>query len=261
MFRFTSLFAMICLFATTACGQTTQTSNTASFDHKPIVHRFERDFTETDRIKMAQDTDAALSTIIKRIAAHLRSEAAKEDATADRIQARGALLDALDHRDQAVKLRNASDDFVAEWERSFKGQIPAMVYTSIQLERETPELYTPMSDFLRDWYHTVKELIGEQACVTLHFDDIQVINEGTPVVLRLKKWMADQVPTSQVYEQYFDPWAGCVAYWLVWAGCEAVTYGAGIVLVCSPIAMMAENFVFYQVAPHYSDRVYQYVYR
>lgn len=252
MKSFLLILAMISGFAQ---AQTSQ----LIFNHKPIVDRFEKDM--DNRLRMAQDADVALGKIVVLASEILKAEADKADERADRLQRRGRLWDAMHEREKAIKLRNAGEDFELEWRQDYKGLIPSLVaLSSGYFSRETPELYTPMSTWLRDWYHTIKDLLGERLCVTLHLDDLQVINEGTPVVLRLKS-MGDIVPTESVYGQYFNPWTACVSYWLVYIGCEVACAGMDISLVCSPIAMIAEETVFKFVAPRWSDRFYARIYQ
>ncbi len=232
----------------------TAQAETFTFNHRPITERLEREM--TDRLKMAQNADAALSKMIARASEALAEEANKLHNKADRLQARGALWDAMALREQAIILTNAAEDFTTEWLLDYKGFIPRLV----TLERETPELYTPMSTWLRDWYHTIKDLLGERVTTTLHLDDLQVINEGTPVILRFKS-MGDTVPTASVFEQYWNPWTSCIAFWLTYIGCEAACWGMDIALLCSPIAMIAEETVYRYIAPRWSDKFYERIYK
>lgn len=230
-----------------------------SFNSKPIVERFEKDF--GDRYKMAQDADAALTKLIARAVEAINAEADKNDRKANKLQARGALWDAMQYRERATHLRTRGERLQTDWTEDYQGFIPKLVaLQSVPLGRETPELFTPMSMWLRDWYHEMKDLLGELVMTSLHLDDLQVFNEGTVVVLRLDK-MGDSVPTQSVYKQYFCPWTGAVSYWLAYIGCEVAAIGLDIGLLCGPIAMLAEETMYRYIAPRWSDKVYARIYQ
>lgn len=257
MFRLLLLIAM-----TVGCAQAQsepQRNETKRplFSSGPIVNRFERDM--DSRIRMAEDADAALGNWIKHAKETLTDEADKLDRKADKLQSRGALVDALTIREKATKIREMGQDFQDEWLADYKGFIPKAVGLG-PLGRETPELYQPMFEWLREWYHALKDVLDEKILVALHIDDLQVFNEGTPVVLRLKS-MGDNLPGTEVYAAYFNPWTAMVAYWLVYAGCEAACWGLDISLLCSPIAMAAEEMVFRVIAPRWSDKFYVRIYQ
>lgn len=231
-----------------------------SFNHRPVIERFERDL--DNRLAMATDADAALNKLIARAVEALNDEANKNDAKADRLQRRGALWDAMAYRERASDLRAKGEKFATEWQYDYKGFLPKMVglLGDGPLGRETPELFTPMSMWLRDWYHTMKSMLGEFVMVSLHLDDLQVFNEGSVVVLRLSK-MGTEIPTEAMYKLYFCPWTGAVAYWLTYIGCEAAAMGLDVSLLCGPIAMIAEETVYRYIAPKWSPRFYARMYQ
>lgn len=208
---------------------------------------------------MAEDADAALNQWIKHAKGTLLDAADKLDAKADKIQSRGALWDAMSLRESASKLRAMGQDMSAEWEADYKGLIPRSVALG-PFGRETPELYTPMFTWLRDWYHALKDSLDEKILVALHLDDLQVFNEGTPVVLRLKQ-MGNDIPSAAVYASYFITWSAMVSFWLVYATCEAACWGLDISLLCSPISMAAEETVYRLIAPRWSDKFYARIYQ
>lgn len=255
---------LILAMTLSACDSAHSQSNASSFsfDHKPIMESVSKDFKEGDRLRMANDADKALEKMLMTAVAAFKDKAAALQFDADRLQRRGALSDAETLRDNALRYENAADDLTSDWNTKFKGEIPRITLLAMSMQgHETPELYTPMSDWLRNWYHQMKDLLGPTVCAMLHLDDIQTMNEGTPVVLRLKKYMVDQVPSDTVYELYFDPWTSCVAYWLVYAGCEAATMATGTFFMCSLPATLARDIVYKYIAPKYSDKIYARLYQ
>jgi len=149
------------------CAKTNaEAQRSFAFNHRPIVDRFERDM--DDRGRMAADADAALGKLIARATEAIGDEADKNDRKADKLQRRGALLDAMTYRERAAHLRNRGEDLKSEWDETYKGLIPKLVAIAAKdpLGRETPELFTPMSTWLRDWYHEMKDLLGEFVMVS-----------------------------------------------------------------------------------------------
>lgn len=205
------------------------------YDHKPEVHRIDTDLQNPDRLRLAQRADLAIGGIVGRIAGALDDHGYGADASAIR----------------------------QEWAGKFQGYLPTIIRQGYLEGRaqDVPELYTPMSLWLRDWYHRTLDLLGPTVCQALHIDDIQILNEGTPVVLRIQSVIGPVVPSSQVYEAYFDQWCGVVAYWSVFVGCEAVFWGSDITLICTPAAMIAERVVLKRIAPRWSDRVWARLYQ
>lgn len=228
------------------------------YDSKGVTSRLESHM--LSRTKLAQDADEALGYWIKNANEVLLKEADKLDYKAERLQARGQLSDAFTVRELAAKYRTMGVDFSAEWQAEYKGFITRQVMLAQAYGRECPELYAPMQEWLREWYGALRLIVDEKILVALHLDDLQVFNEGTPVVLRLKK-MGDNIPTSAIYSDYFLPWTSMVSYWLTYAGCEAACWGLDVSLLCGPIAMAAEELVFRIIAPRWSDRFYEIVYK
>jgi hypothetical protein len=234
----------------------------AVYDHGPVVDAMRQEFEAANRLDLARKTDKAMDAALTTAIWKMRQEADLADSGADRAQRRGALMDAYSMRERAGQLRALADDVEAEWQGQFAGAVVQMVQIleAAGPMADVPELYEPMSQWLRLRLQQIEDLLGTQIYVMLHLDDLQTMNEGTPVVLRLRKYMGDKIPTAEIYEQYFCPWSGVVAYWLVWGGCTAATWGAGWAVICTPAAMIAERLVLTRVAPRWTNKVWARVY-
>ncbi len=180
-----------------------------------------------DRVELAVKADRSLAAMVKLAAWE---------------------LDKKGHKAEADQLRK-------EWS-PFAGYLPKIAKIAEaggDAAREVPELYAPLSVKLAQWYNLISAALGPELTSALHLDDLQVLNFGTVVVLRLDK-MADNVVDSDGYEIYWDPWCGVLAYWGTWIGCEIGTMSTGWFVICTPLAMLAENVTVNFVAPRFSDR-------
>jgi len=235
----------------------------AAFDEKPAVESLRRDFENGNRIDLARRTDAAMDAALTLAIGTLREEAGKLDDEADRYQRRGALADAYTLRSKAGEMRALAEDVEAEWRGTYAGLVVqiAQILEAAGPAQDVPELYEPMSQWLRLRLNQIEAAIGTQLYNVLHLDDLQTINEGTPFALRLKKYMGENVPTMATYALYFDPWAGVIAYWTTWGVCVAATWGGGVAFICTPAAMLAEKVVRDNLAPRWDDRIYARLYQ
>lgn len=235
----------------------------AAFDEKPAVESMRKEFESGNRLDLARRTDQALDNGLSTAVRSLREEAARLNEEADRYQRRGALSDAYTRRSTAGEMLALAEDVETEWRGNFAGALVQMVQIleAAGPAQDVPELYEPMSRWLRLRLSQIEAAIGTQLYNVLHLDDLQTINEGTPVVLRLKKYMGDQIPTVELYALYFDPWAGVVAYWSVWGVCTAATWGGGWSVICTPAAMMAEKVMRDNIAPRWDHKIWARLYK
>lgn len=197
------------------------------WDYHPEVKRIRTELRHNDKPALAARTDRALDNMIQTSVIELRK--------------RG-------HQAEAERIAR-------EW-KPFKGR----VFRIVMAKGEVPEDYAPLFDWLSDWYHTMRATLGIQVCTMLHFDDIQVLNWGTPVVFDMTSVIGDAAPDAQRYELYFDPWCGVIAYWSVWGACTAATWGGGWFVICTPAAMLAEDVTVKFIAPAFAERAWEYFY-
>jgi hypothetical protein len=209
-------------------------SATASTDYLRVRKKFAAELRLADRLSIARRADLALDNLIKLAAWELKRKG---------------------HSDE-------SEALLTEWYQSFKGVIPTIV---VNLDNgnmalaDVPEIYAPMSEWLAEWGYTLKATLGPEAFEFLHLDDIQIINWGTPVVLRLSM-VGDAAVDFVTYDANFNPWCGVVAYWSAFGTCMAITLATGWVYACTPLGMGAEYITSTFIAPIYSYRVWESVY-
>ncbi len=225
-------------------GHDATTSKTETFDHKPMQAEVTRRLEMGDTRALATESFDAMFAV-----------AAKE------------LVKAGYQRE--------ADQLNAEWKDLYRGQM-------LGLDGDVGD-HTPLSQWVEDWYKKLEDLLGVQLMELLHLRDIWVLNYTVPVVFHAQAataWCTEQLAKypqdtcEDEYRRHFagtrwekgpDPlatavlhhgFAGVVTYWVVWAACEAATYGSGYGLVCSPAGDLAEIAVEKWVAPKVSDKLY-----
>lgn len=109
------------------------------------------------------------------------------------------------------------------------------------------------SVFLTNLYHLLQTTLGDKVLQATHLDDIWELNYTVPVTFHPTNQEWDMVE----YRKHFTVFAGLVSYWVSFVACEAISYGAGIILVCEPIGSMIEKVMQFYIAPPISDKVYK----
>jgi len=174
------------------------------------------------------------------------------------------------HQGEALRLE-------AEWRGTYRGM-------ALGLDGDVGD-HAPLSEWVAKWYQKLEDLLGVQVMEFFHLRDVWVLNFTIPVVFDAasakSSWCNDQLAKypydtcEAEYRRHFagtrweagpDPFAtdvlhhgfaGVVTYWVVWAACEAATYGTATALVCSGAGDLAEIAVEKWVAPKVSDRLYE----
>jgi hypothetical protein len=113
--------------------------------------------------------------------------------------------------------------------------------------------HQPWSQWLVKFYNELVALLGQQTVTFLHLDDLWELNYTVPVVFHPKdiRWDITE------YRKHFVVLAGLVTYWVVDMACEAITYGSGWFLICTPIGDISEKVMVLYIAPGLSDRIYK----
>lgn len=112
--------------------------------------------------------------------------------------------------------------------------------------------HAPWSQFLVKFYGALESMLGHNACVMMHFDDLNEINYAITVVFDPKNPAYD----INEYRKHMVPFCEGIAYWVSFLSCEIISYGAAISLVCTPIATTIEKVMTCCISPKISDRVY-----
>lgn len=137
--------------------------------------------------------------------------------------------------------------FDGEWQHTYKNYFSKMGAMDIGDHK-------PWSEWLVLFYDALEVMIGHEACVRMHLDDIWVFNYAIPVVFHPTNHEWDMLE----YQKHFVPFAGSCAYWLSYTACAIITWGSGaIMMVCTPIGEAIEWTMVTFVAPGLSDRVYK----
>lgn len=154
-------------------------------------------------------------------------------------------------------LRYLGDEIQWQYNQYYRGYM----YRSMIYGMKDVGDHPPLSQWIADWYERLEDMLGQRTCELLHLDDIKIVNYTVPVVFQIcgdKRfppapvvfWGADE------YKLHFVPFGGVLGYWGTWGACTAMTFGAGVALACTPIAMLVEKAVVEFVAPPISDKLY-----
>lgn len=118
--------------------------------------------------------------------------------------------------------------------------------------------HDPLSQWLARAYDLIEGVLGIKTCQLLHLDDIREVDYGLYVVLKPrgdanftppKPWGIDN------YRENFVPSAEGITYWVTYGICTGISFGMGVVIMCSPIGELAEEAMDL-VSPKISDKVY-----
>lgn len=145
-----------------------------------------------------------------------------------------------------------------EFENSFQGYTAKLITKRLKGLGDIGD-HRPLSKWLTELYNTLYDLLGPQVMALTHLEDIKVINYTIPVVFHLEGVTNPEIDPVE-YEKHWDPFWGVVTYWTVWGTCEAVTYGGGWFLICSPAGMAAKYVVVQYIAPKFSANGYDFFY-
>lgn len=202
-----------------------------SYNYTPDVRQTRRIIARMDQMEVAKKTDKSIEKMI-------------EVATDQLKKAR--------YKDEAKKI---SDEF----EATFKGYTSKLIDKRLKGFEEIGD-HRPLSKWLTDLYNVLYELLGPQVMELTHLEDIKVINYTIPVVFHFEGVTTDEINASE-YGLHWNPFWGVVTYWTVWGACEAVTYGGGWFLVCSPAGVAAKFVVIRYISPKFSDNGYEFFYK
>lgn len=210
-------------------------AETATFDHRPILARIERDL---DNGKILEKTGEAFDAMFRVAETELRK--------------RGQ-----------VALANRLDD---EWVTTGSDLLMAIGGNGDVGD------HSPFSDWVQAWYAVIEAQLGIPVMEATHLRDIWVLNYTIPVVFHrdaTSPWCGQVTAGDNCRDEYRRHFAGTkyqrdpdpqadkilhhgfapvVAWWLVYAGCEAATQGGGMV-VCGVAADSAEFAIERWVAP------------
>lgn len=138
---------------------------------------------------------------------------------------------------------------------NFEAQQVVSDYSAVRTNLSFQDVgdHAPWSIFLTNLYKTLQYTLGDKVLQATHLDDIWELNYTVPVVMHPTNHEWDMAE----YQKHFTVFAGLVSYWVSFVACEAISYGAGIILVCEPIGSMIEKVMKNYIAPTISDRVYK----
>lgn len=234
--------ALILLLALAGCGRA-DTSKTQSFDHRPIQQSVASRLAAGDTTNLAAESFDAMF------------------ATAER------MLRERGHQAEAAQLD-------AEWTHEYRAKFTLLTDAGD---------HKPVSEWIEQWYQKLYDILGDKLMEMSHLKDIWVLNYTIPVVFHASSaspWCAEDLQKhpddtcKREYARHFvgtkyprvvdsdanivthHGFSGVVTYWLVWAGCEAATYGTGWFVVCTPAGDLAEYAIEKWVAPKVSDDLY-----
>jgi len=199
-----------------------------AYNGKPIRSQVEADWRSGDKVRMANRADVALNSLVRTTIWKMKKEG---------------------HKAQALKAED-------EWEGKFKGSLSKYMEAVVAGRMNDIGDYKPLSQWLADWYDVLELVLGKTVCEKMHFDDIKTFNFTIPVVFHMEKVLGPVWIVFPEYEKHFDPFAGVVTYWSIWAGCEAATYGTGYVLICTPAGEIGEKIMVRYIAPRLAPKVY-----
>lgn len=199
------------------------------FDGRSQLPRIEK---RIQQVKMAEDSDKALDTIVK--------------------------LSVKMMRDQ--KLNKEADEVERDWR-----QLAGFITKKFRGDKDVGD-YAPWSLKLQALYQKIEDALGEEICHWARLDDIKSINHSVVVVLRLDA-LGDADIDLHEYGLHWDGkesvkynlgLAGTVAYWTTYGVCVGVTWGMGAVtFICMPAGMVAERATEQWIAPKYREKLYQ----
>lgn len=192
-----------------------------TYEYSKEISSFEHDLRNLDRTKLAARADRAIGQIIKLAVWKLKRTG---------------------HHQEANRIRQ-------EWEGQYKG--------FLVLNQGIGD-YKPLSEWLAGVYMIAELLLGVETCEFLHLDDIKIINFTIPVVFAMHDVLGPVEIDRAEYGLHFNPFAGVVAYWGVWAGCTAATWGSGMFLICTPAGMGSEYLMLHQIAPMFAGSAYRF---
>lgn len=147
------------------------------------------------------------------------------------------------------------DDIQGEYDARFDG------FLLRQVELEDLGDHEPLSLWLAVVYGILEQELGTLVMQALHLDDLNIINFGVPVTFNPKaseQWCVETTdkPCKDEYGLHAVPLMGVTAYWASYAGCVGATWGAGLIMICTPVGMAAEYLTVKWVAPKVSARIY-----
>ncbi len=143
--------------------------------------------------------------------------------------------------------------------------------------------HEPLNEWIADKYARLEYIFGVDLMEITHLRDIWVFNFTIPVVFKphqAEQWCIDTLSVHaddtcvREYGRHFigtkylqpDPYAtevlhhgfsGVATYWIVFAACEAGTYGTGTAFACSSVATTAEVGIEKYVAPYVSVKIWE----
>lgn len=231
-----------------------------------LVHIFLLLFVTTKA--MAYDDSAVRKSITTRLNAGDTHKLA-EEAMGNLIEFAAQKLESRNREGDAFQLRD-------EWANHYSGVVLGAVSDVGDHE--------PLSAWISLWYAAMSGEFGDKFMEQSHLKDLWIMNAVLPVVFKphaSEDWCAEQLhkypadTCEAEYRRHFagtkyfdnDPYAsdqythfgfaGVVTYWVTWGACEAATWGGGYIIVCTPVASIAEIAVTALVAGPASDKVWE----
>lgn len=184
---------------------------------------------EIERGQLREKTNMALNALIRIACVHLRLRGHKQEAK----------------------------EILQQWETNWNGYI-------MRIGRDIGD-HEPLSAWVSVTYLIIEGLIGPTVMEFLHLDDIFILNHAIPVVFHPCDFPMDNVSGERIveYKRHFasggtrNGFMPTVSFWVSYIGCVAGTYGAGFVMVCSPIGSGVEWVTKQWVAPKLSDYIWK----
>lgn len=172
--------------------------------------------------------------------------------------------------------KDVADDLLKDWHGFYLGVV---------LFGPSKDMgdHKPLSQWLADAYAKIEGVLGPEVCDFFHLSDINIINFTIPVTFDPHEdatWCVEhqeKLPEASCEPEYRRHFAGTkwqkedddgatarlhfgfapvVTYWIVFAACEAATWGTDGTLLCSPIAGLSEIAIARYVAPPVSQKIW-----
>jgi len=112
--------------------------------------------------------------------------------------------------------------------------------------------YTPLNQWLADWYDKIESKIPEKIFNLTRLKDIKILNYGIPVAFDPSNESWDK----EEYRKHFVPFSATISYWSFKAGCKISSLQPIPGLICDVAAKGFEKAMYRRIGPNLSDKIY-----
>ncbi len=197
-------------------------STASAYDHRQDTEALRQDFESGDRVALAVRTNKAIDALVRVAVRQLDKKGFNRDA----------------------------DRIAVEWSMRYDGALVKSVTMGDLGD------HAALSGWMQIVYLLLEAKLGTPLMEILHLDDLNVLNLAIPVVFHMDIIDDAESIDGPEYGRHFEPFAGVLAYWTTWIGCEVATWGGGLFIICTPAGMAAEFVTVNWIAPHFSPMLW-----